>query len=636
MGYLVIDLETTGIKSHGRIANPFDKKNDIVITILKPQGEPLDIQFKETTLDLKDDTVIVAHNMKFDLGYLYSQVDEWAASGGLVWDTSVAEYYLSGQATKYPSLDYCCKARGIATKPDETKHILKENKDQRGFLNVLDYDKDLAMEYCEGDGLNTEAVMISQVKEANDRGMLNLIKVQQRYQLATLEMENNGLNVDLARLSELHREYEGKLVKVREELEEWSSQHFPKDIEFLPGSTKHLSATVFGVPSVPVTRKVQQGFFKNGNPKMKNIIEDCDINVFNISPGTLEKTKKGEYPTGIKEWNELNFPTDEGKWFQKKIAEWRKLNKFHSTYIKPLIENIYDDSCIRGTFVHISTDTGRLSSRAPNLQNLDPAILDCMVSRFKDGMLVEIDFSQVEVIVAAYLSQDTVMMEEIITGLDMHTENASAFYGIPKEQVTKEQRKTAKFGGFRTIYGGNGAGLENDFDMAEGDGDRFIDHFYNKYNGLKDWHTQLVKEVASNEYFCEESNTMRSFLQMPYGKKYTYNKKWIEDSRRGVVSYFPKPTIKNYPVQGLAADLMAIAAYDCYLYCKKHNILMVNVVHDALLFDFQDKDLADLHARELCTIMESVSTRFEEIFDIKFNIPVKADISMGTSWGACK
>jgi len=229
-------------------------------------------------------------------------------------------------------------------------------------------------------------------------------------------------------------------------------------------------------------------------------------------------------------------------------------------------------------------------------------------------MLLQADASALEIRVAAYLSQDEVLINEIINGVDLHTDNQEKF-GLPSRLI-------AKILNFRILYGGNEFSFANDPDFTSISKSKaywkdVVDAYYDKYRGIGAWHTKIIREVV-------ETNK----LVAPTGREYYFQK---------FGGQYKDTQIKNYAVQGTGADLMALARVSAHNRLKKlgygDKCLLVNTVHDSIILDFDDK-VCD--TKELVNMFHSVfhdlPANFEKMFGVKFNVPMAAECQKGLNW----
>lgn len=232
-------------------------------------------------------------------------------------------------------------------------------------------------------------------------------------------------------------------------------------------------------------------------------------------------------------------------------------------------------------------------------------------------MLIQGDVSALEWRCAAFLSQDKVAYQEIWDEIDQHTDNQTRF-GLPSRLIAK------KFV-FRLIYGGSAYSYANDPDfseckMSEKQWQKVIEEFYSKYKGLSAWHTKIVQDV-----------TLTGKLILPTGREYHYS----PTTKRGELVW-PRTTILNYPVQGLGADLMAIARVALWTRLKAlqlPQVKMVNTVHDSIILDSPD-EYTDLLAQMMLDVFRAVPRNFQKLFGVEFNIPIESEIEVGKDWGS--
>lgn len=176
---------------------------------------------------------------------------------------------------------------------------------------------------------------------------------------------------------------------------------------------------------------------------------------------------------------------------------------------------------------------------------------------------------------------------------------------------------------FRLIYGGSAYSYANDPDFAEckmneKQWQKVIDEFYSKYKGLADWHIKIVQDV-----------TRTGKLVMPTGREYEYR----PTQKRGEMVW-PRTTILNYPVQGLGADIMAIARVALWTRLRAlglPEVKMVNTVHDSIILDAPTEH-TDLLAGMMLDVFEAVPRNFEKLFGAEFNLPMKAEVQVGMNW----
>lgn len=225
-------------------------------------------------------------------------------------------------------------------------------------------------------------------------------------------------------------------------------------------------------------------------------------------------------------------------------------------------------------------------------------------------MKLSCDASGLEWNVAAFLSQDEVAIQEVINEFDIHSDNQKRF-GLP-------ERRIAKIFLFRLIYGGTAASYCFDPDFNWVSRDRafwqdIIDRTYDKYRGLQRWHDNLFSGVIRDGFF--ESPSGRVYRFQPYQK---YGR-WV----------WPRTTILNYPVQGLAADIMMLAriSFARRMMEKKYKSLLVNTIHDSIEVDAVPDEWYNI-SEEMKNVFADLPANFEKMFGVPYNLPLRCEISL--------
>ncbi len=231
-------------------------------------------------------------------------------------------------------------------------------------------------------------------------------------------------------------------------------------------------------------------------------------------------------------------------------------------------------------------------------------------------MLIEADAVALEVVGAAYLSQDPVLMQELWDGVDIHSNNQNRFK-LPSRLVAKKFQ-------FRLLYGGSAWAYAYDpeFNWISDKPDywqKVIDEYYSKYNGVYTWHEKIVRTVE-----------MTGCLVMPTGRVYDFSP---YQNKRGEWVW-PRTKILNYPVQGLGHDLMAIARVVAFkrLHPISPQILFVNSVHDSIILDLPS-ELCYNCCSTLEHVFKDIPINFQRQFGVEFNLPMKAECKYGPNWG---
>lgn len=231
-------------------------------------------------------------------------------------------------------------------------------------------------------------------------------------------------------------------------------------------------------------------------------------------------------------------------------------------------------------------------------------------------MLLQADAKQLEWVGATYLSQDPIALDEIWKEVDQHSDNQQRF-GLPSRLI-------AKTFVFRLIYGGSAYSYANDPNFMGIGNEEFwqdvIDKFYTKYASLQLWHTKIVQDAKRDRK-----------LVMPTGRVYNYEPE-IKYGREN----WPRTKILNYPVQGLGADLMAIARVSLRNRIKDLvDVKLINTVHDSIIIDYDDKKNESMELVQLVDkCFNDVPKNFEKLFGVEFNLPMRVECEIGPTWGS--
>lgn len=669
--YTVFDLETSTYTSFKRQSNPFDSRNKIVACGWKKTGDgmPSTLHLNDYddpaenlmwNLDDQDSfkpDILVGFNIKFDLLYIWNRMElqTWIEDGGKIWDCMLAEYMLSGQTDVMPSLDETAPRYGGTLKDNRIKLLWESG------CATEDIPKDMLIEYLENDVINTELVYLGQLERLKDKPKLKrLIELQMDALLGTTEMEFNGMKVDQQELQTAKAKLEIDLIELDAALYE-ETKEYNTEINF--DSPQQLSKLFFGgtikkpVREAMLNEEGEPVLFKTGVKKGQ--VKEHWVDHIITLPQLVKPLDKwaGKIP-GMYSVDEatLSILAQRPKTKAGKIAnlllERRGLSKKLGTYFTGMQELIQPDGCIHPSLNHCVTITGRLSSSNPNMQNIprddntEHNVKSMFVSRYENGHIIDIDFGGIEVVAAAFLSQDEQMIYDLLTKPEgPHKENAAVIYNKPVAEVTKEERQSAKVGSFQLLYGASAGRIAEitfggDVDMARS----FVDRYYANYPQLKEWQEAMLKIVDSQKQFNKMYMTMQgrpaaySQFNSITGRIYTFIEKDSPDflkEKKGIMTSISPTEVKNYPVQGFAtADIVLIMLGKLYrkLCSERTKCLLVNTVHDSVVIDCRPEHLTTV---KKCAklVLEDVKSVLKENFNIDFNVPLKVEIKSGYRWG---
>ena len=301
------------------------------------------------------------------------------------------------------------------------------------------------------------------------------------------------------------------------------------------------------------------------------------------------------------------------------IMDYRMLTKLHSTYAEGLMNAIGSDNRIHTTFQNLVTATGRLSSTEPNLQNipvrtdLGSEIRKMFIPR-PGCVLVDADYSQIELRVLAHIAGDSVMQKAFTDGMDVHTVTASQVFGVPANEVTALQRRHAKAVNFGIVYGISEFSLAEDIGVSRYQAKEYIDNYLNNYHGVRDYMKQVVEEARE-----------QGFTATIYGRK-----RYIPElkSSNFNIRQGAERIALNTPIQGTAADLIKLAMIRVDKALREHypQAKLLLQVHDELIVECPE-EIASQVAKLVSEQMEGVAS---------LSVPLLAEAKWGNSWYEAK
>ena len=304
-----------------------------------------------------------------------------------------------------------------------------------------------------------------------------------------------------------------------------------------------------------------------------------------------------------------------------KILEYRQIAKIQSTYVIGLQDWILEDGKIHTRYVQDLTQTGRLSSVDPNLQNI-PVRLEqgrlirkAFVPEEENSVLLSSDYSQIELRVLAHISGDEHLIDAFKHGADIHTSTAMRVFNIEKpEDVTPNDRRNAKAVNFGVVYGISDFGLSNNLGISRKEAKAYIETYFERYPGIKDYMESVVREARDKGYVETLFKRRREIPDI--------------NSRNFNVRGFAERTAINSPIQGSAADILKIAMIhlDQALERGAYKTKMLLQVHDEIVLQVPSDELA--------AIKELVKETMESAIELA--VPLEADENEGKTWYEAK
>lgn len=751
MSVLILDLETTTKTHLGRKASPFTDN-----WIVADGWGTLDGNIwgayheqdeKITIPDLTDVSLLVGHNIKFDLLYLweYPEIQAYLKAGGKIWDTQLAEYLIMGHVSEshMNSLNDCALKYGGNHKIDAVKEMWQAG------IDTPDIPKDLLMDYLlgtddmEGDIGNTTRVFTGQLAKAKAYPKEFLTQAQQRMEslLATIEMEYNGLHIDMESALVLREELKKTVQQLDIELEQYIPE-LPPECVFKWTSNYDKSYLIFGgvkkygkwvqhtdehgnLLFCKTTEKwplylneprnpddcffrdetglyefngVPQDVFKSGKQKGAGKFRNVEVADLERKKGAIQDhffTFPG-YTTPNPRWESACTDGDDKPIFStsaevieslgnkdipflKALASRAKFNKDLGTYYydedengnrKGMLTRVGDDSIIHHSLNHTSTVTSRMSSSNPNLQNIPrkgtSKAKQMFTSRFgKDGSIVEMDYSALEVYVQAVLMQIATMQNQIAEGIDFHClrlsmaleEDYDAVYIRCKDESHPDHKKydglrtDIKGFSFQLAYGAGASAIAEAIGQPVEVVKGWIANEHSAYPELLVF-DQILEETIERTwdytgkqlYVGGVANDIgRGHWFSPTGTRYTWEQHETPDfvQERGKFVGFSPTERKNYPTQGEGGLVMQTMLGCLYRYfLAKDNwggkALLVNTVHDSVYLDIHNSLIHEVVPTAV-TILAAVKQKYTQLYP-NFNVPIdfKVDAEVGPSMYAVK
>lgn len=385
------------------------------------------------------------------------------------------------------------------------------------------------------------------------------------------QMEIVGVRVDVPYLEKLQVEFDERIRAIEKDIEVLAGE--PVN----PNSPKQLGHILFEVLELPVVKKTKTGY--------------------STSAEVLEALRDSHPIVG-------------------RVLDYRQLAKLKSTYVDGLLKLVDAHDRVHTSFNQTVTATGRLSSTAPNLQNIPvrteegKRIRRAFIPIEKKNLLISADYSQIELRVLAHLSGDDMLMQSFAKGEDIHRRTASEVFHVPMEEVTAEQRRTAKAVNFGIIYGQTDYGLSRELGISRREAQAYIDLYFSRYPLVQTFIHDTIEQTRAQGYVT----TMMG------------RRRYIKDinSRNRNLRQFAERTAVNSPIQGTAADIIKLAMIHCDKAIEDNRLdaKMLLQVHDELIFEVSREDALGL-SLVVRKCMEDA---------LKLNVPLKVDLKAGFNW----
>ena len=622
---------------------------------------------------LDETTLLVGHNIKFDLVWLW---ESGFTYNGRVYDTMIGEYMLlKGQKYSLSLHDSCIRRKVSQKKTEIIQDYLSRGV---GFDRMP---TEIVEEYGLADIVSTRELYEEQTKLFGNSMMNKHIKLMNGFLPVLSQIERNGIKIDVEALQRVKEAYKKEKLELERTMHEIMREVMgdtpinfasPEQISQMIYSRKVKDkkhwASMFNIglneKGKPLTRpRMSVGaFVRSVKALTERVYKTTAIHCNTCSgKGSFFKRKKNGQlwkketkcrickgkgyllkkhpqvagltmnPRDVRDVSANGFATDKNTMlrlledakrkgnvtaekFLKCSVRLNAVDVYLSSFVGGIERNVKQNDVLHPKYNQCVTRTTRLSSSDPNFQNQPRGntfpVRAVVVSRFEGGKILQADYSQLEFRVAAQLSGDEVMKKDILDGSDVHKYTASIIFDKDEKDVTKDERTMAKAHTFKPLYGGT-HGTPNE--MA------YYRDFMDKYPRLAKWHEDLQAEAIT-----EGSVTLYTGQQFAFPG--------TERLASGAASN--APAIKNYPVQGLAGGcIMPLALIRLQSAFSKKGIksLIINTVHDSVVIDVYPGE-EDIVSKLAHRAMSDVTSTFESYYDVKWDVPFGVDLEMGYNW----
>ncbi len=511
----------------------------------------------------------IGQNLKYDM-----LIMKWYGIElkGNLWDTMLAHYVIEPEGRRGMDL---LSAKYLGYEPVHIEELIgKKGKGQltmrdAAFEKITDYaaeDADITLQLKE----KFEPLLkTNDVEKVFYEVEVPLIEV-------LAEMECNGVRIDKSFLKDYSLQLDMEALAAEQRIYDASG------VKFNIGSPKQLGEILFD--------KLQL------DPKAK-------------------KTKSGQYATG----EDVLMKLAQEHGIANDIVIYRQLSKLKSTYVDalPLMIN-KKTGRVHTSYAQAVAVTGRLSSNAPNLQNIPirtergREIRKAFVPRDEKHVLISADYSQIELRIIAAISGDINMCEAFAQNKDVHTATAAKVFGVAEDDVTKEMRYKAKSVNFGIIYGQGAFGLSDNLGISRAEAKEIIENYKKEFAGITKYMDEMIRLAREKKY----AETLMG------------RKRWLRDinSNNFTVRGFAERNAVNSPIQGTAADMIKLAMIKIHAAIKEKNLKtrMILQVHDELVFDALKSEVEILKP----LILDNMKAALP----LPNGVPVEAELGVGDNW----
>ena len=579
VGEVAVDTETNSLDPHQAdligisLSSKIGKACYIPIGHKSKKNLNKNLVLKKLKPLLEDPSIKkIGQNIKFDFIIFFKQGIELNSME----DTMLMSYVLDSGRNRH-NMDTLAELH-LGHKTISFKDLVGSGKKE---INFSDVDIDKAKNYAAEDADVTLRLYQKFKKSLKVEKMTNIYETFEKPMIKILAfMEIEGIMIDSKFLRTLSSKFKNKIEKIQNE--------------------------VF---------KISKKNFNIASPKQLGEIIYNDLKI-----AELKKTKKGSFATSASVLEDLAF---KGHKFPQLILDWRQLSKLKNTYTDTLPEHINPKTKrVHTSFLLAATNTGRLASSDPNLQNIPIKSEDGKDIRKafiteKDSVLISADYNQIEMRILADLADVKELKKAFRKKEDIHSLTASQIFNVNIKEVNEDQRRKAKAINFGIIYGISQYGLAKQINVSNHEAEVFLNAYFSRFPEIKVYMDQTIK-------FCRKSG----FVNNIFGRRSHFIN--INDKNYNVRNFQERAAI-NAPIQGSASEIMRLAMIRLSrrLNEKKFNkTKMLLQIHDELIFETSKVD-----ANRISKVIIDEMSGVAESDSHSFSIPLSVDVNIGENWG---
>ena len=534
---------------------------------------PKEVVLKKIKIILEDPSIKkVGQNIKFD----YIVLKQHGINVNAMEDSMLVSYTLDAGSNRH-NLDTLSEIH-LNHKTISYKELVGTGKKQ---LNFSDIELDKATEYAAEDADVTLRLYQILKKRLNEEKLNKIYESFEKPMIKILsQLEINGIKVDSAYLKKLSKNFEERLKKIEKKI------YIIAEKKFNIGSPKQIGEIIYN-----------------------------DLKI-----AKLKKTKKGSLATNANVLEDLALT---GHKFPSLILEWRQIAKLKNTYSDALQDHISKKTKrVHSSFLLAATNTGRLASSDPNLQNIPiksqdgKEIRNAFIAETKN-ILISADYNQIEMRILADIADVKELKKAFKNKEDIHSLTASQVFNIPINKVSEDYRRKAKAINFGIIYGITQYGLAKQISVSNQEALDFINSYFKKFPEIKDYMNETIKT-------CRQ----KGFVNNIFGRR--IHLKNINDRNFNIRSFQERAAI-NAPIQGSAADIIRLAMIKINSIInedKNFKAKMLLQIHDELIFECLQQD--EQYVKKLIKeLMVSISSSEHHMF----SVPLEVSVNSGNNWG---